>query len=240
MGSILNILVLIFALIGFSRNADCDTLEQNNLIVNGSFEERKNCPSENIDINQCENWVSPIKFTTPEFICEDCHIDGIPKAETPFGSCYIRLIIRMAKNYSAQEYIQGELIEPLKKDSSYLFSFWCMKEDLSKFYLDRWSVLFSSNSNRNYQIDIKKVNTVLSSNRAIKIAIVDYKNKTSWFKVECSFKAFGGEDIITLGVFRNHMNGDFRKDKNYIVNRENIGTVGHYYIDNLRLIRQRR
>lgn len=121
------------------------------------------------------------------------------------------------------EYLQNRLRAPLIKDSTYCFSAYLRLSPGSKYATNAFGFLLSKELQ---QINTDDVLTIRPS-KHLNTQILNYK--TRWMKVQCLYKAKGGERFLTLGSFQNH------KELELI---EVPGKVheSYYYIDDVSLV----
>ncbi len=96
------------------------------------------------------------------------------------------------------EYIQNKLRQPLVKDSIYCFSTYLKLSPGSRYATNAFGFLLSKEK---VTIDTDELLTIKPS-KNLNTQILNYKS--SWMKVQCTYKAKGGERYLTLGSFQNH------------------------------------
>ena len=121
------------------------------------------------------------------------------------------------------EYIQNELRDTLVKDSIYCFSAYLRLSPGSRYASNAFGFLVSTEKQF---INTDEVLTVRPS-KHLKTQVLNYK--TDWMKVQCTYKAKGGERYLTLGSFQNHKE---------LKLEEVPGKVheSYYYIDDVSLV----
>lgn len=121
------------------------------------------------------------------------------------------------------EYLQNNLKEPLKKDSLYCFSAYLRLSPGSKYATNAFGFLLSTEPQ---QINTDQLLRIKPS-KHLNTQILNYK--TRWMKVQCSYKATGGEKYLIIGSFQNH------KELKLV---EVPGTVieSYYYMDDVSLV----
>ena len=96
------------------------------------------------------------------------------------------------------EYLQNELKQPLKKDSIYCFSASLRLSPGSKYATNAFGFLLS--------VEPQQINTDhllrIKPSKHLNTQILNYK--TRWMKVQCTYKAKGGEKYLVIGSFQNH------------------------------------
>lgn len=96
------------------------------------------------------------------------------------------------------EYIQNKLRQPLVKDSIYCFSAYLKLSPGSRYATNAFGFLLSKEKT---QIDTDELLSIKPS-KNLNTQILNYKSR--WMKVQCTYKAKGGEQYLTLGSFQNH------------------------------------
>ena len=96
------------------------------------------------------------------------------------------------------EYIQNQLRQPLVKDSVYCFSAYLRLSPGSRYATNAFGFLLSEEKQI---INTEEVLTVRPS-KHLNTQVLNYKSE--WMKVQCTYKAKGGERFLTLGSFQNH------------------------------------
>jgi outer membrane protein OmpA-like peptidoglycan-associated protein len=121
------------------------------------------------------------------------------------------------------EYLQNELKEPLEAGRMYCFSAFLKLSPGSKYATNAFGFLLVDNAQK---INTDELLTITPSKR-LDNQILNYK--TQWMKVQCTYKAKGGERFLVLGSFQNH------QDLELV---EVPGRVNecYYYLDDVSLV----
>lgn len=188
-----------------------------NLVPNPSFETHKS-KSNNItnaypwrNVGTVDYYMKPDKKDTSKF----------KGART--GTCYGGL--RFQPDY--KEYMYVELLEPLKKGSTYRFKMFVRLLGQSTVSVKQLGVYFSE--------DVFKVGMVFDEEEIVDSS---YKKGISgnmnWTPIQGNYVAHGGEKYIIIGNFRTHMKDDFVKKNKWDLFefRE-----AYYFIDDVSLRR---
>lgn len=183
---------------------------QINLVPDSSFEEYSKCPKGITTPNKLvlSKWVLPTKGSTDYYnLCSDNFANSIPRNKAGYqnpksGNGYIGLSTRM----TFAEYVQCELLEPLKKDSIYLVCFWVNLSDKSGKATNKLGVWFGENEIRlpNFE-DPLELCPQIKSGRFI-------YDTLNWVKISDRYLAKGGERFLVLGCFPKS-NKDFENIK---------------------------
>lgn len=205
---LISLSLLLFPIIAVSQN----------LIPNGNFEERNNCPSGLRQIYEVKNWYSASPGT-PEYF-NTCGFSG---TVSPVKGQGMLGLIAYASYDSDLEYVGVELSDRLKAGQKYKLSFYLRAKEDAPFLINKIGAILSEKPLQLAywkEIDIKPqvfAKEIISANK--------------WTKIEGSFTAKGNEKYITLGSF-------FPKEqiKNERYRRiSSHGWYSYYYFDDIQL-----
>jgi OOP family OmpA-OmpF porin len=207
---------------------------QVNLVMNGDFEEFKNCPKDfvkNPSSFACQDWTSPNQGTPDYFNKCSKAITGIPENFAGIRNAYsgnaYSGIVCFVKGLDFKEYLQGKLSQALQKDKKYIITFHVSWGTESTFMIDEIglkfspSLLFENGSQSLYDPDLSyKLNNV-----------------RKWETCSDTFTAKGNEKFLIIGNFqdreqiqvKDNLNKRGIADKNPIVN------AAYYFIDMVKL-----
>jgi gliding motility-associated-like protein len=241
--SALYLFILLFSLI-------IPTQAQQNLVINGDFEEYSSCPQSVSspfqnpkEIEKCISWKAPTYGTSDYFnSCTTNPIVSTPMnalgEQQPFnGNGYVGQGITYTggagdDGYSDiywWEYIQGKLIEPLEQGKTYKFSMEISLAETSDLMITELGVYFSNSP-------VSSPNTApLSITPQCKFFEPNhFRDTVNWIHLEMDFTANGGEQFLTIGNFRNGITTDTlrRFDLSPGLNPY----VTYFYIDHVVLI----
>ncbi|MCF1190446.1 OmpA family protein [Mangrovimonas sp. AS39] len=220
----------------------CSELYAQNLVLNPSFEDYKNCP-ESIGYislkeggNGVNHWLRPTGGT-PDYFNECSQIvgyknfNGYQKART--GKGYAGFYGFAHGNY--REYIQGTLANTLEKDSTYQISFYVSLAELSNRAIKHFGVYFLDHklSNINYDraINARRIAEKSSNVGYRPIFNKEYvNNKTQWVEITTTYKAKGFETYFLIGNFESNLNADVEK-----LESNELKPMGYYYIDDVEI-----
>ncbi len=178
-------------------------LAAQNLLPNGSFEERSYCPVSynTTDLRTLTNWRQATKGTPDHF--DECSTGkaGIPENiagnQMAFdGTGYAGLITYTSTKKDYREYLQAKLSRPLGGGEMICVEMWVSCGDYSLFVTDAFGAHFSKSAVKHNTFDPLPVSPQFSNPRLHLIDQVD-----SWVKLSDTFIAEGGEEYITLGNF---------------------------------------
>ncbi len=187
---------------------------QQNLVVNGSFEEHWYCsPSLSQDSTPCKGWWSP-NLGTPDYlhICiKDSSIfilfnDSINNICSPHtGIAQVGLCL-ISIETAAMEHIQSQLKEPLKAGQKYKVSFWVRLDyKYSDYIAYNIGLYFSKNKKILGDYLLSKDSYIEGITPELQAQVSNEKGKfitdTIWTEISEIYTAQGGEKYITIGMF---------------------------------------
>ena len=192
--------------------ASFSTKAEYNYISNPEFEKH---PSAYFSIMSFEDQVSDwsVASISPDFY--------LSKVGALSGNSYIG--IRVFSLRKDIEYIQNKLRQPLVKDSIYCFSAYLKLSPGSRYATNAFGFLITQEKT---YIDTDELLDIKPS-KNLNTQILNYK--TQWMKVQCTYKAKGGEQYITLGSFQNHKELE-------LVEVPGTSPESYYYIDDVSLV----
>lgn len=217
---------------------------QENLIVNGSFEEYTSCPTGNElgngQFQKCVGWwySNPSGIGTPDYF-NRCN-NGIVSVPNNFwgyqepydGDGYVGILplswmISEGDDFS-REMIQTKLYKSLVACQSYKLSFQINLSSLSNYKLNHIQINLSPDSL--YHADLDEI-TNYHGYYNLDISSVD---SSGWFRIETEFTSNGGEQFLTLGF----LDEEIRWDTVFFQENINFGNEAsqYYFIDNLELV----
>lgn len=208
-------------------------------ISNPSFENNSGCPRTSGEINLCSSWYCPWIRESPDYWCANCDSisNGIafdslyPKD----GNCFITIVIRNGRYYSAQEHIQTKFTNTLKKGKRYKLTFYVRTAEDSHYFSDRFAVAFTEDSLMSFGAIKKKKYWMVEYKDAIIIKDNDFfSNDYKWQKIEFNYTANGVEKFLTIGIFSNNLLG-YKREKKFRTKNQGKNYLGYYDIDLIEL-----
>lgn len=209
------------------------SIASQNLIINPSFEQFINCPARlgNFDID-VEVWSTPTEGSTDYF--NACSTEmGTPEnfngsQPADFGKGYAGLYLYAPEDY--REYLQAELIEPLKKGKAYRISFFVSLAERSDFAVKEFGVLFSNDKLEvASKKELSKKLLYQQKNKKYNYLEIGYTNfyadTQDWLLVNTRFIAKGTERFMIIGNFKNNARTRLFKTK------RNAKQGAYYYVD---------
>lgn len=202
---------------------------------------RNGCPIAAGEFNLCQSWHCPWVRESPDYFCVDCDslannvvLDTLDPQD---GNCFVRIIIRYWKYYSAQEHIQTKLATPLKEGEKYRLSFYMRTGEESSYFTDRIAVALTVDSLESFIRVNKKRYYMIGCRDALLIKNKSFfSNDFQWQKIEIEFIAKGNENFLTVGIFANNLFG-YKREKLFRTSRGDSSKVGYYDLDMFELIK---
>ncbi len=220
-------------------------LGQENLIVNGSFEEYTSCPTGNDlgdgQFQKCVGWwySNPSGIGSPDYFnrCNNGMV-SVPNNfwgyQEPYdGNGYVGILplswmISEGLDFS-REMIQTKLKKTLKPCSRYRLSFAVNRSNLSNYQLSALHVSLSVDSLYHNNLDEMTVyNNLLIFN------MVDAVDTMNWTVLSVDFFAKYNDSYLTLGFLT-----DFHENDTIVIQSStlsNTEAAPYYYIDRIQLI----
>ncbi len=209
--------------VGFSQN----------LVMNPSFEDHIACPIRLGNFSaDVIGWSTPTKGSTDYFhACSQAM--GTPKnfngtQIADFGEGYAGFYLYAPNDY--REYMQAELLSPLKKGVTYELSFFVSLAERSDFAINEFGVVFSERP-LDFEIhkELSKMHLYKDTDNSftyLEIGYSHFANDTKdWMLVSTPYVAKGNEQFMTLGNFKN--NARTRK----FLFKKGAKQGAYYYVD---------
>jgi len=217
---------------------------QTNLIYNGDFELYDTCPYNpstpgDLQIEHCLGWTAPTKLGTSDYfnVCNNSGtgLAGVPQNLLTFqypysGNAYSGIFAWNVSpsfpflNY--REYLQTQLLQPLKGGHSYHFSFYVNYYGVN-YSLEKIGALFSvGDYNSNSFTPIIAFPQIVNQNGII-------TDSLGWTKIEGDFFANGGEKYLTIGYFEDSLSVS---DTLNTHNQPFVYFDSYYFVDAVELI----
>ena len=224
---------------------------QQNLVVNGDFEEYSSCPqsvstpSQNPkEIEKCIGWKAATYGTSDYF--NSCTSNGsvsIPnnafgKQSAYNGNGYLGAYYTSYTGGGGDdgyngiywwEYTQGRLTTPLEQGKTYKFSMEISLAEGSDLMITELGVYFSANP-----VSSPNTKPLMLSPQCVFFEPNYFRDTLNWVHLEMEFTANGGEQFLTIGNFRDSISTDTlrRFDLSPGINPY----FTYFYIDNVVLI----
>lgn len=215
---------------------------QQNLILNGDFEEYWECPNETAQIARCKFVYNPlpngpIGFSSTSDYFNSCSNTfsantNVPNAvfgyqEPRSGNGYCGFSFEdYGNNLYYSEYIQIELSEPLKPFFTYkikgyfnLANNWSYTSTDIHFKLVPDLVIYNDFLSEFMSPDYKNITTIVS-------------DTIEWTEISFDFIAKGGEKYLIIGDFNNGLNTNFIYLYNELITTKSV----YFYVDDVSII----
>jgi len=174
-----------------------------NLIRNGSFEEKSYCPS---NFNQqklriLNHWTQP-NSATPDYFNACSELAGVPintfgEQVALDGEGYAGLVTYADSQRNYREYLQQKLSRPLAAGELICVEFWVSCGDRSAYVTDGFGAYFSKSAIQSNRKTIFEVNPQVQNPN---LHMLD--DQQQWVKISDTFYAEGGEQYLTIGSFK--------------------------------------
>ncbi|MES2560450.1 MAG: gliding motility-associated C-terminal domain-containing protein [Bacteroidota bacterium] len=181
-----------------------------NLVQNGSFEDKSACPNVNSQITLANNWFSGYNGTLNGVAyfnaCASSPNYGVPT--NVFGNQPARTGVAYALSFLPQcaicsrGYIVNHLVAPLVGGRTYYFEMYLSLSDISTVAHNKIGVYFSNTTTTNSSTFIKPFSPQIITPTYI-------TDKSNWVQVSGSYTASGGEEWITIGSFAPYSLADY-------------------------------
>ncbi len=194
------------------NDQNTNTKHPYNYISNPEFEIHPKAPFTIMSFtNQVPGW--EIASESPDFY--------IAPRVSHSGSSFVGFrVFSMQKHI---EYLQNELKQPLEKDSVYCFSAFLKLSPASRYATNAFGFKLSQDK---VSINTDELLTIEPS-KGLNDQVLNYK--TRWMKVQCSYKAIGGERYLVIGSFQNH------HDLN-LISVDGEAQESYYFMDDVSLV----
>jgi len=214
--------------------------DNENLVINGSFEETKGKLKRLKQIDKAEDWFSPTSLKADLFSSKAPSGSGIEvpsnaygKEEASDGENYAGIIAYSYRGKTPRTYISKELDMKLEKGVRYCISYDVSLSDLSKYAVNNLGAHFSK---RAFEVEGKKDIVLGKKETVVKVGDNKiFEKRYSWEKMCTEYESEGNEKFITIGNFDETANTKFlklRKKKDF---KGTQVPLAYYYIDNVQV-----
>jgi outer membrane protein OmpA-like peptidoglycan-associated protein len=208
--------------------------QSQNLVLNPSFEENRDCFELLGNFNKnVSNWSTPNYGSTDYFNSCSKAIGFINffGSQTPkTGKAYAGIYVMAPEDY--REYIQGTFSEALKKGEKYTVSFYISLAENSSHAIKDLGILFVNkplNQPSDEVINISNVlNEVDNSHFILINSFQFYTEKVNWEKVTFEYEAKGFEQFFIIGNFETN-----KKTTSIKIQESKNPDVSYYYFDDV-------
>lgn len=181
-----------------------------NLVQNGSFEDKSACPNVNSQIILANNWFSGYTSTLSGVAyfnsCASSPNYGVPtnvfgyqdaRTGVAYGLLYLPQCAMCSRGY-----IVNHLVSPLIGGRTYYFEMYVSLSEVSSVAHNKIGVYFSNTSTTSSSTFLKPFTPQIVTPTFI-------TDKTNWVQVSGSYTASGGEEWITIGSFEPYATADY-------------------------------
>jgi outer membrane protein OmpA-like peptidoglycan-associated protein len=210
------------------------TSQEDNLIPNPGFEQYKRLPEKGSEGLSCVDvWRNPILIGLGDYYHADSKSRKYKTGRNVFGWQQPhsgKAFAGICVNKKIREYLQVQLLRPLKKDKEYRISIFISCADkiwLSK--LDEFGIIFTKKEITIFPNEyLPDPPTIIFRDENM------YKNKKDWIELSAIYKATGIEKVMTFGSF-------LYREKVVVETKEHGKVSGftnyaHYYVDDISII----
>jgi len=185
--------IILFGCLNFAKTQ--------NIVQNGNLEDTSTFQTGKIKANY---WNSATKGT-PDFLYPNSdplfsspqNFMGYQLAKSGLG--YFGIVGQYFFGSNTREYIQNELLDSLKKDSTYCFQMYLSLADSMHYAIKNNVGVFFSEKKLKLNLLYLRIDTIPQ------IEFNDsnhFTEKTQWVKLSGTYTALGGERFLSIGVFR--------------------------------------
>ena len=191
--------------------------EENNLVLNPSFESIDGKLKKLTQIYIAKDWDSPTALKADLFSSSISGDIAVPKniygkEFAKDGQNYAGILVYSYNNKKPRTYLQTKLVKPLASGLEYCVTIHVSLADLSKYAIDNIGIHFSDE-----QITLDKKGDIIFSNKAELSAVLSnykskiYKARYKWETICGIYQADGKERYITIGNFFNNKDTEYEK-----------------------------
>lgn len=211
------------------------TLQAQNLVPNGGFEDFRECPgdySQNPGEFYVSHWASASAGTPDQFnACSHGEAD-VPHnwagVSDPYeGSGYVGIYLWMSNGKNYREYLQTQLTEPLMKDSLYYIDFHFKLSSYSRYAIDRIGLHLSDSL---IKLKHDRVHGIVPTISVVRDTALTPETGL-WEEVKAVYKAVGGERFLVIGNFFDDASTRFYKIQFRPTPQPMVAESAYYYID---------
>ncbi len=204
-----------------------------NYVKNPSFEEMNKFPEKLSSIEDCTDWSNPTGGTPDYFtfysnkFSSSVPINATGNQYARTGKCYAG-IIAYKKEFRYNEYIQGELMRPLKAGKKYKVSFYASCSEISNYCTNQLGAYFS-----NKKMDEKEFFARYDNRKILNKSKVFFSDPNKWVKFTETYVATGKEKYIIIGNIQ-------KINNRYSITQRDGGTsnIAYLYIDDISVIEE--
>ena len=191
--------------------------EENNLVLNPSFESLDGKLKKITQISLANDWDSPTPLKADLFSSSVSGDVSVPKniygkEFAKDGENYAGILAFSYNNKKPRTYLQSQLLKPMASGLDYCVKVHVNLADLSKYAIDQIGIHFSDE-----KLIIEKKGDIIFNNKAEFSAVLSnektkiYKSRYKWETICGIYHAEGKERYITIGNFYNNKDTQYEK-----------------------------
>ena len=231
---IFSIVLVVFGIVNLSFSQD-----ENNLVLNPSFESMDGKLKKLKQINIAKEWDSPTALKADLYSTEKKLPVSAPdnqhgKEHPMDGENYAGIVMYSYNNKAPRTYIQTQLSSPLTSGLEYCIKFNVSLGDLSKYavnnlgmYIAKDPLFLEGKGDIIFQKDKEFEHVVRDTENKL------YNARYNWTPVCAVYTARGKESFITIGNFFNNKDTKYEKLKKIDGFAGTQEPIAYYYIDNV-------
>ena len=191
--------------------------EENNLVLNPSFESLDGKLKKITQISLANDWDSPTPLKADLFSSSVSGDVSVPKniygkEFAKDGENYAGILAYSYNNKKPRTYLQSQLLKPMASGLDYCVKVHVNLADLSKYAIDQIGIHFSDE-----KLIIEKKGDIIFNNKSEFSAVLSnektkiYKSRYKWETICGIYHAEGKERYITIGNFYNNKDTQYEK-----------------------------
>lgn len=188
----------------FEAEAACAQAFQaeGNLLVDGSFEDKRWCPTtyNNQNLKTLNEWSQPTGGTPDHFdVCAvtGSRVDMFGDIKPVDGTGYTGVVLHSKSKPHYREYLSTKLTRDLAAGEWVCVSWWVMSSDIGRLVSDRMGVALTEKQPKDRGEGVLADVVPAVENPALHML----SNRHSWVKLNDAYQANGGERWLTIGSF---------------------------------------
>jgi OmpA-OmpF porin, OOP family len=193
----------IFILAIFWTNFALAQTKSQNLVANGSFEEKAYCPSNfnQQQLKSVSSW-SQLNEGTPDHFHRCSEKVGVPKnifgyQEAQEGDSYIGMAVYSPSQRNYREYLTSKLVRPLLAGEMVCIEMYISTADYSKYVTDDFGLILSNEKLKQDRNQVIAQRYTLGNPALHMLDAFE-----DWVLISDVYTALGGEEFVTVGCFR--------------------------------------
>ncbi len=210
--------------------------EEDDLVVNGSFEDTEGRIKKAGSLYIATGWVSPTKTGADLYSDKITAKFGIPenfngREDAYDGSYYAGFSAFSYGNKEPRTYVSSKLKLPMRKGQKYCVKFYVSLAESSKYACNNIAANFSK---KQYNIEADK--NIIGESHVTHINNPVFEALFGWTEVCGTYISTGGEKFVTIGNFSTNGSTESTRIKKPTSFRGQQGIRAYYYVDNLSVV----